>query len=163
MSPVTIGDMSASEVDAVLAIDLASFAPHELGARSGEEVRAMREKQLREELARAWATVRVARLPGGAIAGYVLTWKVVDEIHLLNVAVAPEHRRAGVGRMLVEDVVARARESGMARILLEVRASNVAAVALYEALGFSRFNLRAGYYADGEDAVEMERVLSAAR
>lgn len=156
---VAIDDIEDRDLEAVLAIDLASFAPHELGAASADDVRARREAQLREERARPWSRIRVARTADGAVAGYALTWKVVDEVHLLDVAVAPSLRRRGVGRALVEDVVARARAEGAARILLEVRASNAAAVELYLGLGFARFNLRASYYADGEDAVEMERVL----
>src|SRR5262249_51786071 len=114
-----------------------------------------REKQLREELARAWARLRVARAPSGEVLGYVLFWHVTDEIHLLNVAVAPGERRGGIGRALVEEVIAYAKAHAAAKILLEVRASNVPAIALYKALAFTEFNVRTRYYADGEDAVEM--------
>lgn len=150
--------MKPEDLEAVLAIDLASFEGHELGVRDGEDLRARREGQLREELARGWSNLRVAR-EGDAVVGYLLAWKVVDEFHLLNVAVLPERRRAGIGLRLVEDLLARAPAEGVNRVLLEVRASNVAALALYERLGFERFNLRAGYYADGEDAIEMDRRL----
>lgn len=147
--------MKLGDLEAVLEIDLASFEGHELGVRDGEDLRARREGQLREELARAWSSLRVVR-DGEMIVGYLLAWKVVDEFHLLNVAVLPDRRRAGIGRKLVQDLMARAPAEGVTRILLEVRASNVAALGLYERLGFTRFNLRAAYYADGEDAIEMD-------
>src|SRR5690606_1400281 len=110
---------------------------------------------------RTWARLRVAR-EGGEVLGYVLFWHVADEIHLLNVAVAPAARRRGVGRALVEEVLAYGRGAAAAKVLLEVRASNVAALRLYESLGFVRFNVRRRYYADGEDGVEMSLDLGAA-
>lgn len=141
--------MTEADLDAVLAIDLASFPHGDLG---GE--RAVREKSLREELARSWARLRVARDEHG-VTGYILFWHVADEIHLLNVAVAPSARRRGIGIALVEDLLAYARAHAAAKVLLEVRASNEPAIRLYERLGFERFNVRKAYYADGEDGVEM--------
>jgi ribosomal-protein-alanine N-acetyltransferase len=140
-----IDAMTEEDVAAVLAID-------------GESVR---EEQLREELRRTWARLRVARSSTGAVQGYVLFWHVTDEIHLLNVAVAPASRRAGLGTALVQEVIAYARSHRAAKILLEVRASNEAALRLYERLGFIRFNVRSRYYSDGEDGVEMVLSLGA--
>jgi [ribosomal protein S18]-alanine N-acetyltransferase len=139
--------MSAADLAAAAAIDRASFA--------GNEART--ETQLREELERSWARLRVARREDD-IVGYTLFWHVADEVHLLNVAVAPDARRSGIGRALVEDIITYARDHAAAKILLEVRASNAAAIALYEALGFERFNVRKRYYDDGEDCVEMVRL-----
>jgi ribosomal-protein-alanine N-acetyltransferase len=149
LEPMTDADLAE-----VLAIDLASF-PASQSAPGGEDVRVVRERQLREELARPWAKLRVARAEGGAVVGYILFWHVVDEIHLLDVAVAPAERRRGVGRALVQDLLSYAAEHDARKVLLEVRASNLAAVALYEALGFSRLGVRSRYYADGEDAIDM--------
>ncbi len=151
---VTIEEMTEADLEGALVIDLASFHPSDIGGERADP-RAVREKSLREELARSWARLRVARDPSGAVVGYVLFWHVVDEIHLLNVAVAPESRRGGIGRTLVEAVIAYARAHAAAKILLEVRASNAAALALYERLGFTRFNVRERYYSDGEDGIEM--------
>ncbi|MEO7094428.1 MAG: ribosomal protein S18-alanine N-acetyltransferase, partial [Polyangiales bacterium] len=120
-----------------------------------EDPRIVRERSLREELARPWSRLRAARDEGGTLLGYTLFWHVVDELHLLNVAVAVPCRRRGIGRALLADLLAYARAHEVVRILLEVRASNAAAIALYESLGFERFNVRAAYYSDGEDAVEM--------
>jgi ribosomal-protein-alanine N-acetyltransferase len=157
----TIEPMTDADVDAALAIDQVSFPETDRSARGPGDPLEMREKQLREELARSWARLRVARAPTGEVIGYVLFWHVVDEIHLLNVAVAPPSRRCGVGRALVTEVLSYARSIGARRILLEVRASNRAAIALYEGLGFVRFNVRRRYYSDGEDGVEMMAELDA--
>src|SRR5262249_10589773 len=110
---------------------------------------------LREELARSWARLRVARGEGGHVLGYLLFWHVTDELHVINVAVAPAERRKGIGRALVGELLSYARANAVAKILLEVRASNAAAIALCESAGFTRFNVRPRYYNDGEDAVEM--------
>jgi ribosomal-protein-alanine N-acetyltransferase len=150
---LTIEPMTERDLTAVLSIDLASFPAETRG--DGLDPRALREAQLREELSRAWARLRVARSSSGELLGFVLFWHVVDEIHLLNVAVDPATRRRGVGRALLEAVVAYARDNAAAKILLEVRASNAAAIALYDRLGFVRFAVRERYYPDGEDGVEM--------
>jgi ribosomal-protein-alanine N-acetyltransferase len=151
---VVIDAMVPADLDAAVTIDLAAFRPSEHGMAS-EDPRTVREQQLRDELARAYSHVRVARGDGAVVVGYSLFWHVVDEIHLLNVAVAPHARRRGIGRILMDDLLAYARANEASKVLLEVRASNVAAIGLYERLGFERFNVREQYYADGEDAVEM--------
>lgn len=125
-----------------------------------------RENNLREELGRAWGRLRVLRPESADIApaeprvlGYVLFWHVTDEIHLLNVAVAPAERRRGYGRRLVEEVIAYAIAHDAEKVLLEVRVSNAAALALYQRLGFEEFHRRARYYDDGEDAIEMMKLI----
>lgn len=155
---VTIDALVEADVDAAIEIDLVSFVPSELGAER-EDPRAVREKSLREELVRTWARLRAARDASGLLVGYALFWHVVDEVHLLNVAVAISARRRGTGRALVEEVIAYAKSHGVVRILLEARAGNVPAIALYEQLGFERYAVRERYYADSEDAVEMSLTL----
>lgn len=152
--PVVIEPLVEQDLDGAIAIDLASFVAGELG-EGREDPRVVRERSLREELTRPWSRLRAARDEGGTLLGYTLFWHVVDELHLLNVAVAVPCRRRGIGRALMADLLQYARQHDVVRILLEVRASNAGAIALYESLGFERFNVRAGYYADGEDGVEM--------
>jgi len=147
-----------ADVDAAIEIDLVSFVPSELGAER-DDPRAVREKSLREELVRPWARLRAARDAEGVMVGYALFWHVVDEVHLLNVAVAISARRRGIGRALMQEIIAYARAHAVVRILLEARSGNVAAIALYEQFGFERFAVRERYYADGEDAVEMSLTL----
>ncbi len=142
--------MREEDLEEAARIDAVSFAP-------GEHGRGDRVAQLREELARPWARLRVVREQGaeGKVVGFALFWHVVDEIHLLNIAVAPEHRGRGLGRALLADLVAHGREKGAVKVLLEVRVGNAAAIGLYEAFGFERLGVRKRYYDDGEDAVDM--------
>jgi len=140
-----IDAMTEADLDEVVAIDVAAFS----------EPKEVREKSLREELARPWGRLRVARGEGGRVLGYLLFWHVTDELHVINVAVAPAERRKGIGRALVGELLSYARANAVAKILLEVRASNAAAIALYESAGFTRFNVRPRYYGNDEDAVEM--------
>ena len=89
-----------------------------------------------------------------ALAGYIMFWVVFEELHLMNLAVHPELRRHGIAKKLVGRALSAGQGSRTA--LLEVRASNVAALGLYEGFGFKRKALRRGYYEHPhEDAVIM--------
>jgi ribosomal-protein-alanine N-acetyltransferase len=109
------------------------------------------------ELARPWAMMRVARAAAeGTAVGFALVWQAADELHLIDLAVEPESRRRGAGRLLLQALVAEGRARGASVVLLEVRQSNAPALALYSSLGFSRTDVRRAYYSDnGEDAVVM--------
>jgi [ribosomal protein S18]-alanine N-acetyltransferase len=152
---VIITEMREDDLAVVESLDAHAFGPTLPGA-------ADRMAQLREELARPWALLRVARTreDPSTVVGFVLAWRVVDELHILNVAVAPDRRRQGIGATLLRLVLDEARSSGAARCLLEVRRSNTSALALYASLGFSPFNERRAYYPDGEDAIELDLRLS---
>jgi ribosomal-protein-alanine acetyltransferase len=101
--------------------------------------------------------VAVAEL-GNEILGYSVATFVADEGELANIAVAPGRQRMGVGRTLLEDVVAEAQRRGVVSIFLEVRRSNAAARALYEHAGFTECGCRHGYYSHPrEDAIVMVR------
>lgn len=105
----------------------------------------------------AWARTD----PTANLVGFVLYWIVADELQIMNVATHPDHRRQGVGRTLLERVLAIAGEGGVFTAWLEVGAGNRPARALYDLLGFAPAALRRGYYADGDDAVIMRRMLVA--
>lgn len=95
---------------------------------------------------------------GHEIAGYAGVWVVLDEGHITNVAVHPDHRRKGVAAMLLLQLLEAAREKGAKRFTLEVKRTNEAAIALYERYGFRIVGYRKGYYReDGEDAAVMWR------
>ncbi len=120
----------------------------------------MDEAQVRAELERPWARIWVAREsdPGSGgkrIAGYLVAWHVADELHVMNVATRADRRRRGIGRALVDAAVAYARVRRVRHALLEVRRSNRPAISLYRSVGFFAMGVRARYYADDEDAVEM--------
>jgi ribosomal-protein-alanine N-acetyltransferase len=96
----------------------------------------------------------------GRVAGYLCTWNISNELYVNNIAVAPELRGRGLGRALLEFAEEQARAWGCRVMILEVRASNDAAVHLYEKFGFSVRGVRRRYYEDtGEDAVVMTKAL----
>lgn len=94
------------------------------------------------------------------LTAHCFFWLLEPEIHLLNLAVRPEYRRQGQARRLLTAMLARGREAGVETVFLEVRASNRAALALYESLGFAAVCQRSGYYDDGEDALLMTLITS---
>ena len=84
-----------------------------------------------------------------------------DEVaHLNLLAVAPEHRRAGLGRRLMEWLTVTAIEAGVFRINLELRTNNEAARLFYERLGFIQLGVVPGYYQGREPALRMSRQLA---
>lgn len=88
-----------------------------------------------------WAACHAESLVGYAVVAYM-----VDEAHLLNICMHPRVRGKGIGRQLLRHVLAAASREGMSQLLLEVRASNEAAIALYEDEGFREIGCRPGYY-----------------
>ncbi len=110
------------------------------------------------ELARSYALLRVARSP--QVSGFVLAWRAADEVHLTDLGVREASRRRGIGRALVSALLEEARVGAARVVLLEVRASNAPALALYAGLGFSELDRRPRYYPDtDEDAVVMQLTL----
>jgi len=83
--------------------------------------------------------------------GYLIFWVVLDEMHILNLAVAPDQRRRGIARRLLAEGLAQARELGARIAWLEVRPSNAAARALYAAFGFQEVGRRPHYYDDTQE------------
>jgi ribosomal-protein-alanine N-acetyltransferase len=122
------------------------------------------EELVRRELSHEFSTVLLATgeaSDGASILGFLVTWLVHDELHVLNVAVAPEARRRGVARALLDEAEAGARARGARVALLEVRRSNAPAIGLYRARGYRDVAVRPRYYAeDGEDALVMDKPLA---
>jgi len=97
----------------------------------------------------------------GNVLAYAAMWFVLDEAHVCNVAVHPDHRRKGYGRRVFEALCDLAQENSMSMMTLEVRRSNLAAQALYHACGFIDVGYRKRYYEDNkEDALIMFREFS---
>jgi ribosomal-protein-alanine N-acetyltransferase len=115
---------------------------------------------LQRELQHEWSTILLVeeeREEGGPLLlGLAIFWIVHDEVHVLNVATAPEHRRRGVARAVMDEVLARGKARRCTLATLEVRRSNEAALQLYRSLGFRPVGIRPNYYVDeGEDAIVM--------
>lgn len=101
---------------------------------------------------------RVDEAEDGEIRGYAILRPLVDEAELLNVSVAATRQRKGLGRVILGAMLEIARDRNMRRVFLEVRSSNVAAMALYRSAGFSEIGMRRDYYRDAngsEDALVM--------
>jgi len=111
---------------------------------------------------RAPDTLAPLAIERGRIAGFALMEFGEERAHLALLAVRPAERRRGVGRLLVEWLVASARVAGIASLHLELRAGNVAARGFYRALGFDETIVVPGYYRGREAALRMIRVLRAA-
>jgi ribosomal-protein-alanine N-acetyltransferase len=113
--------------------------------------------EMQVELERPHAKLWVARPAVGADpVALLLVWVVADERHVLHLGTHPRWRRRGAARALLSTLLACARASRARLVLLEVRRSNHAAIALYRSAGFSAVALRQSYYGDNdEDAIEM--------
>ncbi len=106
------------------------------------------------------AGVCLAAMRGEQMLGYLICSRYDAVWHIMNVAVDPEHRRRRIATALLADLLRRIDSRG-ARFTLEVRASNQAAIGLYERFGFRAAGRRRRYYQDnGEDAVVMWRTQS---
>jgi ribosomal-protein-alanine N-acetyltransferase len=145
MSDTTIVEplTGPDDLDGVLVIEEASF--------NNPTTRAWYEAELaRPEVCKVF----VIRVPERPVAGFAAFWKVVDEMHINNLAVHPDWRGRGLGRRLLAGVLAAAYDMGVRRATLEVRRSNLAAQRLYAAAGFRVAAIREAYYAQpAEDAL----------
>jgi ribosomal-protein-alanine N-acetyltransferase len=144
---ITIELMKKEDVDQVLALEQLSFTM--------PWSRNLFLSEFRSPLV-STLMVALSDAPKRTVIGYLVFWHVADEMHILNLATAPEFKRQGVAKRLVLGALKRAYQKGATRAFLEVRASNAAARKLYADLGFTGTNVRREYYdAPVEDAVVM--------
>ncbi len=131
------------DLDGVLAIEEASF--------NNPTTRAWYEAELaRPDVCKLF----VIRTVDHSVAGFAAFWKVLDEMHINNLAVHPALRGRGLGTRLLAGVMAAASRMGVRRATLEVRRSNLPAQRLYAAAGFRVVGVREGYYTQPvEDAL----------
>jgi ribosomal-protein-alanine N-acetyltransferase len=147
---ITLAPMVLDDLDDVLEIERASFqTPWSRGA-------------FRYELTQNRVSRSIVVRVGRQLVGYLCLWEIGHEIHVTNLAVHPSFRRRGTARALLRHVLDGARRNGVELVFLEVRPTNVEALALYESLDFRVIGRRKGYYFDtGEDALVMEARLGA--
>lgn len=103
----------------------------------------------------AWVMTKPA---SDEIIGYALLMMVLDEAHLLNLSIAKNFQKQGLGRFLLEHMLQIAKNHHAANMFLEVRTSNISAISLYENMGFNEMAVRRNYYPahhGREDAVLM--------
>lgn len=148
---MTIVPFAAEHLDRVFALEQEIYAGLGPWARGPFE----------HELVAPFALWRVA-LERDAVIAYGGGWMIQGEYHLLNLAVAPGHRRNGLARALLEELLREAAKLNCREALLEVRRSNDAARALYEQFGFTAAGVRARYYPNGEDAILYSKPLTPA-
>jgi ribosomal-protein-alanine N-acetyltransferase len=92
----------------------------------------------------------------GEVVGYAIAWFVCDELHIGNIAVTAGRQGSGLGKRLLEHMLAEAKKRETSFATLEVRASNVRAISLYRSHGFKGIAIRKNYYTDNkEDALIM--------
>ena len=94
----------------------------------------------------------------GTVCGYVGSQTVLGETDMMNIAVAPEYRRRGIGEMLITQLLKKISLQGSRSLSLEVRCSNLAAILLYKKFGFQQVGRRPGYYTHPkEDALILRK------
>ncbi|MGE3508532.1 MAG: ribosomal protein S18-alanine N-acetyltransferase [Vicinamibacterales bacterium] len=132
-----------TDIDGILAVEAASF--------TNPWTREMYLAELQQE---GRAFFLLARTADRRVVGFCSFWRVLDEVHINNLAVLPTYRRRGIARALLNRMFADAAGWGAVRALLEVRRSNAEAQRLYEAMGFTVAGVRRGYYSHPvEDAL----------
>lgn len=138
---------SPDQIDAIVAIEVASFTNPWT-----------REMYLAELENRGVSYCYVAKDDADTVVGYCSVWRVLDELHINNLAVLPSRRRAGVATALLTYVLRQGVALGATRATLEVRRSNDAARLLYERFGFTVASVRRAYYTKPvEDALVLSR------
>ena len=152
MDPWLFLPFCPEDLEAVVTIESQSFA------------QPWKRRALEAELASPVSLAFVLKPPEHAaqshVAAYIFLRLLMDEVHIMKLAVTPEHRRQGLASRLVEQALAEARRAGGTRAILEVRPTNAAAIGLYTRLGFLRIGARKRYYGPtGEDALVMAKNL----
>jgi ribosomal-protein-alanine N-acetyltransferase len=143
---------TSADLDAVIEIEHASF--------NNPTTRAWYESELERPDVCFVYLIKVSSSPAEArrVAGFCAFWRVVDQIHINNLAIRPEDRGRGLGRALLARVLDDAAGLGAPDATLEVRRSNVAARRLYEGAGFTLTGVRTSYYTKPiEDALILSR------
>ncbi len=149
MSVVTLRGMKVADLAAVMELERATFPAD-----------AWSERMMLGELADQPRTRHyIVAERDGKIVGYAGLAVAADQGDVQTIAVLAEHRRAGVGALMLNELLDEAVRRGASAVFLEVRADNAPAQAMYERFGFQQLGLRRGYYDDGTDAITMVRKL----
>lgn len=94
------------------------------------------------------------------VIGYIIFWRLKEEVHINNIALHPDYRRKGIGEAVLGKVLAQVEREGAKYVTLEVRPSNISGLALYRKLEFKVLGIRRGYYHNPrEDAIVLGKRL----
>ena len=152
MGHLAITSMSEAHIDSLLAIEKSSFK-HPWGKLS-----------FMSELSNEDSYNFVLHMPGApkdGIVAYLCMRQIIDEIHLLKIAVKKGFRRKGIAYHFLKKCLSTVDEEQIKAIILDVRPSNIAGLRLYQKIGFHIIGQRPKYYTDtGEDGIIMEKTLS---
>ena len=137
--------MQKDDLDAVLRLEENAYGDHHWSKESFFN-------ELNNELAKYFCAFDAA----GELVGYCGIWEILEEAHITNIAVSPEHRRKHIGEALLKKIIDTCYKDFVKYITLEVRVSNKAAIGLYEKYSFKSLGIRKGYYQNNnEDALIM--------
>jgi len=143
MTDYTIVPMELRHVEAACALEAECFS------------RPTGEATLKAEVIKPEAVYFAAEI-GGELVGYVGMQTVLDEGYIMDLCVDPDHRREGIGKALMDELMAAGARLQLAFVTLEVRESNQPAINLYQNLSFKQVGLRKNYYeAPTENALLM--------
>ncbi|MBQ3310638.1 ribosomal protein S18-alanine N-acetyltransferase [bacterium] len=145
MNSVTIRLMEQKDIDKIAEIEEKAYGEHHWSKDS-----------FYNELSNNLARYFCAFDENNTLLGYAGSWIIIDEAHITNLAVSPEHRNKKVGESLLVKIIETCYKEMAKYLTLEVRISNTPAINLYEKYGFKSLGTRKGYYQDNnEDALIM--------
>ena len=143
LNGLLIDDMTVADLPEILAIETASFKTP------------WSETLFYNEIFKTIAVARVAKI-NGRVVGYLCANVIIDEGHILNLAVHPEYRGLGIASRMIQEMLEIMRDDNCRSVFLEVRVSNEEARKMYEKFGFGLLGTRKNYYISPvEDAVVM--------
>ena len=149
-----LSDGTGQEVLLLETIEIIPMSPEHVGQIAELEKQCFSlpwsEKAIKTELKNEGAMFFVAKRCNG-IAGYIGMHKVLDECYIANIAVFPEYRRQGIGDRILSFAENTARQKGCSFISLEVRVSNLPAIALYEKRGYLKQGERKDFYSNPKE------------
>ena len=144
---VTIQRMTEDDVEEVVRLEKLCFSDP------------WSKRSFEEELKHRFSIPLVVK-SGTKVVGYTCLWHIENQMEIANIAVSPEFRRKGIGRMMIERVLAEAEKRGCLSVMLSVRESNEAGLNLYTKSGFVEVERRKHYYRlPTEDAIIMVKNL----
>ena len=145
LSEITIDYMKKEDIESVVRIEEEAYGKHHWAKSS-----------FYDEMSNNLAKYYTAKLFNGEIVGYAGTWHIIDEGHITTIAVRNDYLRNHIGEAIIQKIIDDCYKNKIKYLTLEVRASNIPAIKLYEKYGFQSLGTRKGYYQDNdEDALIM--------